>query len=165
MEDTAQTETAAPATAEVVPEAAPTISVANANPEIAPDGDSDQLNITLGDFEGPLDLLLYLIRQEQVNIYDIPIARITDEYLRYLNLMQELDLAVAGDFLVMAAQLIELKTRMLLPRDPLAQDEELLDPRTELVDRLLEHEKFKAAAQMLWSRATVEQAVFARAEI
>ena len=164
MDDTAQTE-ATTAAAEVSTEAAPTISVANARPEIAPDHDSDQLKITLGDFEGPLDLLLYLIRQEQVNIYDIPIARITDEYLRYLNLMQELDLTVAGDFLVMAAQLIELKSRMLLPRDPLAVEEELTDPRAELVDRLLEHEKFKAAAEMLWSRATVEHAVFKRAEI
>ena len=165
MEDTTQTEATAPATAEVSTEAAPSISVANAKPQIAPDQDSDQLKITLGDFEGPLDLLLYLIRQEQVNIYDIPIARITDEYLRYLNLMQELDLTVAGDFLVMAAQLIEMKSRMLLPRDPLAEEEEVLDPRTELVNRLLEHEKFKAAAEMLWSRATVERAVFKRAEI
>ncbi len=150
---------------EPVAEAATTISVAGAQPSIAPDADSDQLKVTLGEFEGPLDLLLYLIRQEQVNIYDIPVARITDEYLRYLNLMQELDLTVAGDFLVMAAQLIELKSRMLLPRDPLAQEEEIEDPRSELVNRLLEHEKFKAAAQMLWSRATVEQAVFKRAEI
>src|SRR5437660_3678963 len=141
-----------------------TISVAGAQPAIVPDHETDQLRVTLGEFEGPLDLLLYLIRQDQVNIYEIPIARITDEYLRYLNLMQELDLTVAGDFLVMAAQLIELKSRMLLPRDPLAE-EEMLDPRAELVDRLLEHEKFKAAAQMLWSRATVERAVFKRAEI
>jgi len=139
--------------------------VANAQPEITPDRDSDQISITLGEFEGPLDLLLYLIRQEQVNIYDIPIARITDEYLRYLNLMQGMDLTVAGDFLVMAAQLIELKSRMLLPRDPTAVEEEILDPRAELVNRLLEHEKFKAAAEMLWSRATVERAVFKRAEI
>src|SRR5690242_6143807 len=138
------------------PETAPTISVAGAQPSIAPNAETDQLKVTLGEFEGPLDLLLYLIRQDQVNIYDIPVARITDEYLRYLKLMQELDLAVAGDFLVMAAQLVELKSRMLLPRDPLAVEEELEDPRTELVDRLLEHEKFKAAAQMLWSRATVE---------
>src|SRR5713101_6826331 len=142
-----------------------TINVAGATPEIASDRDHDQLKITLGEFEGPLDLLLYLIRQEQINIYDIPIARITDEYLRYLNLMQELDLALAGDFLVMAAQLIEMKSRMLLPRDPLAEEEELIDPRTELVDRLLEHQKFKAAAGELWSRATVERAVFTRAEL
>src|SRR3954464_885177 len=163
MEDVSETiegDSAAPAG-----EAAQTISVAGAQPSITPDLDTDQLKITMGDFEGPLDLLLYLIRQEQVNIYDIPIARITDEYLRYLNLMQELDLTVAGDFLVMAAQLIELKSRMLLPRDPLAAEEEVEDPRAELVNRLLEHEKFKAAAQMLWSRATVEQAVFKRAEI
>src|SRR2546427_4119977 len=146
-------------------DSAPTISVAGAQPSITPDHDGDQLKVTLGEFEGPLDLLLYLIRQEQVNIYDIPVARITDEYLRYLQLMQELDLTVAGDFLVMAAQLIELKSRMLLPRDPLAVDEEEVDPRADLINRLLEHEKFKAAAQMLWSRATVEQAVFARAEL
>ncbi|PYS27194.1 MAG: segregation/condensation protein A, partial [Acidobacteria bacterium] len=111
------------------PESAPTISVAGAQPAIAADRDGDQLKITLGEFDGPLDLLLYLIRQDQVNIYDLPIARITEEYLRYLNLMQELDLTVAGDFLVMAAQLIELKSRMLLPRDPLAQVEEEEDPR------------------------------------
>jgi segregation and condensation protein A len=164
MEDTSQ-EIGEPMAAEAASETVQTISVVDSKPEISPDGDTDQLKITLGDFEGPLDLLLYLIRQEQVNIYDIPIARITDEYLRYLNLMQELDLTVAGDFLVMAAQLIEVKSRMLLPRDPLAVEEEVLDPRTELVNRLLEHEKFKAAAEMLWSRATVEQAVFKRAEI
>ena len=107
---------------DAAPETPTTISVAGAAPAIAPDRENDQLRITLGEFEGPLDLLLYLIRQEQVNIYDIPIARITDEYLRYLNLMQELDLTVAGDFLVMAAQLIEVKSRMLLPRDPLAAE-------------------------------------------
>src|SRR4051812_38533307 len=144
---------------------APAISVAGAQPSIASDNDGDQLQVTLGDFEGPLDLLLYLIRQEQVNIYEIPVARITDEYLRYLQLMKQLDLTVAGDFLVMAAQLIELKSRMLLPRDPRAAEEEIEDPRAELVNRLLEHEKFKAAAQMLWSRATVEHAVFTRAEL
>src|SRR5258708_37045380 len=98
MEDNSQTDIATPAPGEAATEASQTISVANSHPEITPDGDTDQLKITLGDFEGPLDLLLYLIRQEQVNIYDIPIARITDEYLRYLNLMQELDLTVAGDF-------------------------------------------------------------------
>ena len=163
--DTAETEMTTAMDAEAPAEAAPQIRVAGAQPEIVSDRDSDQLKIALGEFEGPLDLLLYLIRHEQVNIYDIPIARLTNEYLRYLNLMQELDLAVAGDFLVMAAQLIELKSRMLLPRDPLAEEEELLDPRAELVNRLLEHEKFKAASQMLWSRATVEQAIFTRAEL
>ncbi|MDX6695400.1 MAG: segregation and condensation protein [Blastocatellia bacterium] len=146
--------------------ALPTINVAGARPEISQAIGGDELKLKLGEFAGPLDLLLYLIRQEQIDIYDIPVARITDEYLRYLRLMQELDIAVAGDFLVMAATLIEIKSRMLLPRDPLAAlEEDAADPRRELVDRLLEHQKFKAAAEMLWSRATVEQAVFTRAEL
>jgi len=142
-----------------------TINVAGAAPEIVEDQNTDDLRLILGEFEGPLDLLLHLIRQEQINIYDIPIARITDQYLRYLQAMQEMDIAVAGDFLVMAATLIELKTRMLLPRDPFAELEEEEDPRLDLVNQLLEYEKYKAAAQMLWSRATVERAVFRRAEL
>jgi segregation and condensation protein A len=144
-----------------------TISVTGSLPEIVSGRDGDDLKLIMGEFSGPLDLLLYLVRQEQVDIYDIPVARITDEYLRYLQLMKELDIAVAGDFLVMAATLIEIKSRMLLPRDPFADaaDEELLDPRSELINQLLEHQKYKAAAQMLWSRATVEQAVFTRGEL
>jgi segregation and condensation protein A len=144
-----------------------TINVAGASPEISSNQDGEDLKIVLGEFAGPLDLLLHLIRQEQVDIYDIPVARITEEYLRYLQLMKDLDIAVAGDFLVMASTLIELKSRMLLPRDPLAEsaEEDELDPRAELINRLLEHEKFKSAAQMLWSRATVERAVFGRAEL
>jgi segregation and condensation protein A len=142
-----------------------TINVAGAQPEIVPEQDSDELKIVMGEFEGPLDLLLHLIRQEQVSIYDIPVARITDEYLRYLRLMQELDIAVAGDFLVMAATLIELKTRMLLPRDPSLKEEEIEDPRKDLINQLLEYQKYKAAAEMLWSRATVERAIFRRAEL
>lgn len=141
------------------------INVAGAVPTIVSDEVTDDLKVLLGEFEGPLDLLLHLIRQEQVSIYDIPVARITDAYLRYLQLMQELDIAVAGDFLVMAATLIELKTKMLLPRDPLAPADELEDPRMDLVNQLLEYQKYKAAAEMLWSRATVEQAIFRRAEL
>lgn len=141
------------------------LNVAGAMPHIVSDDLTDDLKILLGEFEGPLDLLLHLIRQEHVSIYDIPIARITDEYLRYLRVMQELDIAVAGDFLVMAATLIELKTKMLLPRDPQAAAEEEEDPRKDLVNQLLEYEKYKAAAEMLWTRATVERAVFKRAEI
>jgi len=152
-------------TPETVEQATATINVAGAKPEIVPDQGSDDLRIVMGEFEGPLDLLLHLIRQEQVSIYDIPIARITNEYLRYLQLMQELDIGVAGDFLVMAATLIELKTKMLLPRDPFAEEAEEEDPRKDLVDQLLEYQKYKAAAQMLWSRATVERAVFKRAEL
>src|SRR5205085_11646825 len=158
----------APQTASAAAEAAPVpLNVAGARPEIALDRGGDELQLVLGEFAGPLDLLLYLIRQEQVDIYDIPVARITDEYLRYLRLMQEMDIALASDFLVMAAQLIEIKSKMLLPPDPLAEttEEELLDPRRELIDRLLEHQKFKAAAQMLWSRATVERAIYTRAPL
>jgi segregation and condensation protein A len=159
MEDTPE------ATAKALDQTPTTINVAGASPEIVPDTLTDDLKIVLGEFEGPLDLLLHLIRQEQVSIYDIPVARITDAYLRYLQAMQEMDIAVAGDFLVMAATLIELKTRMLLPRDSLAPTEEEEDPRLDLVNQLLEYQKYKAAAQMLWSRATVEQAVFKRAEL
>jgi segregation and condensation protein A len=143
------------------------ISVAGASPEIMSAEGGEELKLVLGEFSGPLDLLLYLIRQEQVSIYDIPIARITDAYLRYLRMMQSLDIAMASDFLVMAAQLIEIKSRMLLPPDPRAEGEEAEadDPRRELIERLLEHQKYKAAAEMLWSRATVERAVYTRAPI
>jgi segregation and condensation protein A len=129
-------------------------------------GGSDELKIKIGDFAGPLDLLLFLIKQEQANIFDIPIARITEKYLEYIRLMKRLDIAVAADFLVMAATLIEIKSRMLLPRDATAsEDDEIDDPRQELVDRLLEYEKFKSAAGMLYERATIEQAVFRRGPI
>ncbi len=125
----------------------------------------DELSIKLGEFAGPLDLLLYLIKQEQANIFDIPIARITDEYLKYIRLMKTFDIALAADFLVMAATLIEIKSKMLLPREPSEEEEEIEDPRKELVDRLLEYEKFKSAAQMLYEKTTVEQAVFTRGQI
>jgi len=147
----------------------PLLNVAGARPEIVSEGGEggEELKLYLGEFAGPLDLLLYLIRQEQVDIYDIPIARITDEYLRYLRLMQDMDIAVASEFLVMAAQLIEIKSKMLLPPDPVADAAlaEGEDPRNELIKQLLEHQKFKAAAQMLWSRSTVEGAVYVRAPI
>lgn len=125
----------------------------------------DELRLKLGEFAGPLDLLLFLIKQEQANIFDIPIARITDEYLKYIRLMESFDITLAADFLVMAATLIEIKSKMLLPREIFADDEEMEDPRQELVDRLLEYEKFKSAAQMLYERTTVEQAVFTRGQI
>ncbi len=127
---------------------------------------NDELQLKLGEFAGPLDLLLYLIRQEQANIFDIPIAKITDEYVKYVRMMKSLDIAVAADFLVMAAQLIEIKSKMLLPRDPNVEEgEEIEDPRQELVDRLLEYEQYKSAAQMLYEKSTVEQAVFQRGKI
>lgn len=127
----------------------------------------DDIKLTLGEFSGPLDLLLFLIKQEQANIFDIPIAKITDEYLKYIRLMKSLDIALAADFIVMAATLIEIKSKMLLPREisENADEEEAEDPRQELIDRLLEHQKFKNAAEMLYERSTIEQAVFRRGQI
>lgn len=129
-------------------------------------GATEDLKIKIGDFAGPLDLLLFLIRQEQANIFDIPIARITEKYLEYIRLMKRLDISIAADFIVMAATLIEIKSKMLLPRDPFAaEQEESEDPRKELIDRLLEYEKFKTAAGMLHERSTIEQAIFTRGPI
>jgi segregation and condensation protein A len=110
-------------------------------------------------YEGPLDLLLDLIRKQDIDIYDIPIARITAQYLAYVEKIRELDVNVAADFIYMASVLIHIKSKMLLPRDPDAPAEEQDDPRTELVNRLLEHEKFKSAAQMLLQKQQIEDAV------
>ncbi len=111
-------------------------------------------------YEGPLDLLLDLIRKQEINIYDIPIAKITKQYLDYLHLLEEMNIDVAGEFIFMAATLIHIKSRMLLPPDPNAPPEEQEDPRTDLVHRLLEHEQFKNAAQMLQSKRLVEDATW-----
>lgn len=105
--------------------------------------------VRLQQFEGPLDLLLHLIREQELDIYDIPIAQVTDQYLLYLQRMEELDLDIAGEFLVMAATLIELKSRMLLPRPPSPPEEEGPDPRAELMERLLEYEKYREVAALL----------------
>src|SRR6266496_4405546 len=110
-------------------------------------------------YEGPLDLLLDLIRKQDIDIYDIPIAKITAQYLAYVEKIRELDVNVAADFIYMAAVLIHIKSKMLLPRDPMAPAEEADDPRSELVNRLLEHEKFKSAAQMLLQKQQIEDAV------
>src|SRR6202142_2650299 len=100
-------------------------------------------------YEGPLDLLLDLVRKQDIDIYDIPIAKITAQYLAYVEKIRELDVNVAAEFIYMAAVLIHIKSKMLLPRDPDAPAGEQEDPRGELVNRLLEHEKFKSAGQML----------------
>ena len=110
-------------------------------------------------YEGPLDLLLDLIRKQDIDIYDIPIAKITAQYLGYVEKLRELDVNVAAEFIYMAAVLIHIKSKMLLPRDPAASSEEQEDPRAELVNRLLEHEKFKSAAQMLLQKQQIEDAV------
>jgi segregation and condensation protein A len=117
-------------------------------------------SVTVGDvYEGPLDLLLDLIRKQDIDIYDIPIAKITAQYLSYVEKLKELDVNVAAEFIYMAAVLIHIKSKMLLPRDPLATAVDD-DPRSELVNRLLEHEKFKAAAQMLLQKQQIEDAVW-----
>ena len=123
----------------------------------------DAMPVHLEQFEGPLDLLLHLIKKNELNIYDIPIALITSQYLATIELMQELDLDVAGEYLVMAASLIHIKSKMLLPRPETAagvEGEE--DPRDALVRRLLEHQKFKAAAELLHEREQVRAAQWAR---
>jgi segregation and condensation protein A len=124
----------------------------------------DAFPVKLSNFEGPLDLLLHLIKTNEVNIHDIPIALITQQYLDAIQLMQEMDLDIAGEFLVMAATLIHIKSKMLLPRPEtaagVAGEEE--DPRDALVRRLLEHEKFKAAAGLLHEREQVRSAQWLR---
>ena len=119
--------------------------------------------IKLGVFEGPLDLLLHLIKQNEIDIYDIPIAQITEQYLQYLFVMEQFDLDVAGEFLVMAATLMEIKSKLLLPPDPSSEDEEEPgDPRAELVERLLEYQRYKEVAETFHEWEVERQRVFAR---
>ena len=118
--------------------------------------------VRLTNFEGPLDLLLHLIKKNEVNIYDIPITLITSQYIDYIDLMREMNLDMAGEFLVMAATLIHIKSRMLLPRPDPAQEDPEEDPREALMRRLLEHQKFKAAAELLHERETLRSAQWTR---
>ncbi len=118
--------------------------------------------VQLEAYEGPLDLLLDLIRKQELNIYDIPIARITRQYLDYLRMCDELNIDLGGEFVFMAATLIYIKSRTLLPPDPNATEGDLEDPRAELVHRLLEHEQFKNAAEMLQSKREVEDAIWSK---
>ncbi len=124
------------------------------------------LNFHLEHYEGPLDLLLDMIRKQEINIYDIPIAKITQQYLEYVQQAAEMSIELSADFVYMAATLIHIKSRMLLPKDPelekIAPEE---DPRRDLVDRLLEHERFKSAAEMLQQKRVVEEAVWSNPQI
>ena len=126
----------------------------------------DAPRILLAMFEGPLDLLLYLIRRDQIDIHDIPIAPITRQYMEYLDVMRELNLDVAGDFMVMAATLIHIKSKLLVPVDPTeAQSgEEEEDPRDALVQRLLEFERYKEAAGLLHQKGQIRAATFTRSD-
>ena len=140
------------------------------NPDEATDGLSaphDAFRIALPNFEGPLDLLLHLIREHRVDILDIPIALITQKYLAHLELMKEINLDIAGEFLVMASTLLQLKSRLLLPKEEVAPlDGELAvdptDPRAELVRRLLEYQKYKQAADQFLTADLLDRDVFAR---
>ena len=118
--------------------------------------------VKLNIFEGPLDLLLFLIKREKIDIYDIPIAGITEQYLEYLKLMELLDLEIAGEFLVMAATLIHIKSKMLLPQDETDLEVEEEDPREELVRRLLEYKKYKEAASEMQRMQEEHKNVFLR---
>ena len=125
--------------------------------------------VNLDIFAGPLDLLLYLVRKEEVDIYDIPIAKITDQYIRYIEMLKSLDIDLAGDFLVMAATLMQIKSAMLLPRaEPesvLGPDDDLADPRAELIRQLLEYKKFKDAANLLDAAADEQKERFPRPSV
>ncbi len=121
------------------------------------------VSVKLDIFEGPLDLLLFLIKRDEIEITDIPIAKITNEYLSMLRLMEKCDLEVAGEYIVMAATLIRIKSAMLLPRDPDAEEEE--DPRDELVQALLEYRKFKEASVDLKTREDVELEIYSRSDL
>src|SRR5512133_3872701 len=124
-----------------------------------PPGNDFPFAVTVSEvYDGPLDLLLDLIRKQDIDIYDIPIAKITAQYLQYVEGMKQLDVDVAAEFIYMASVLIHIKSKMLLPRDPDAVEGQD-DPRTELVNRLLEHERFKTAAQMLLQKQQLEDAV------
>ena len=119
--------------------------------------------VKLDIFEGPLDLLLYLIKKNEVDIYDIPIAIITEQYLEYMNLMKVLNLDRVGEFLVMAATLIKIKSKMLLPpAEDIEEDEDGVDPRTELLEHLLEYQRYKEAAHQLKNRDLIEKDIFTR---
>ena len=128
---------------------------------------SSPLDIHLEQYDGPIDLLLDLIRKQQIDIKDIPIATITAQYIAYLDKAREMDIDLGADFVYMAATLIHIKSRMLLPRDPALEGggPGLDDPRQELVDRLLEHERFKNAAEMLQQKRLVEENVWSNPQI
>jgi segregation and condensation protein A len=121
--------------------------------------------IQIEQYEGPLDLLIDLIRRQEIDIHNIPIAKITGQYLEYLHKLEQLDIDVSADFIYMAATLIYIKSKMLLPPDPFAGPEEQMDPRDDLVHRLLEHEKFKNAAQMLYQKQQLEAHMWSKPDL
>jgi segregation and condensation protein A len=165
-DDTGGEETPRPAP---VPEADPAAGPTEPERVRVPEGVESTLpedvpRITLPLFEGPLDLLLYLIRREKIDIHDIPIAPITHQYMEYLDLMRELNLDIAGEFMVLAATLIHIKSKMLVPIEPTEAEgeEEPVDPRAELAQRLLEFQRYKEAAGILHQQAQIRAAQWTR---
>jgi segregation and condensation protein A len=133
------------------------------NPTLLLDGLHEGYNVHLDKFDGPMDLLLHLIRKNELDVRDISIAVITRQYLDYIKLMKDLNLEVAGDFLVMAATLLQIKSRMLLPLDePEESEDEEVDPRAELIRRLMEYQQYKEAGMVIGARALLGREVFAR---
>ena len=155
---------AAPVSEPVVAQAAAAEKpAAPAKQPVKPKADDEEspFSVIVGQvYEGPLDLLLDLIRKQDIDIYDIPIAKITAQFLAYVDRLKASDVDVAGEFIYTAALLIHIKSKMLLPRAPVGQDEAAEDPRRELVERLLEHERFKNAAQMLHEKQLIESATW-----
>ena len=148
-----------------VPPPAPEPKRASARDKEKEEASQSPFSVTVGQvYDGPLDLLLDLIRKQNIDIYDIPIARITSQFLDYTHHLKQVDVDAAGEFIYMASLLIHIKSKTLLPRDPsdvLGGESE--DPRRELVERLLEHERFKAAAQMLMQKQQIEEATWTAA--
>lgn len=120
----------------------------------------DDYRVNLEVFEGPLDLLLYLIKKNDLDIYDIPIAFVLEKYMTYLDGLKELNIDLAGDFLLMAAELVQIKSRMLLPQEAPEEEDEGIDPRADLVHRLLDYQRYKGASEDLASRAMLSRDVF-----
>ena len=168
MADTPELPQGDPAPADAgteMPAAAPAAAAESVQPDTDMfESQLDSIKIRVQAFEGPLDLLVHLIKKNKMNVYDIQISVITKQYLEYLDLMQELNLDVASEFLVMSATLIHIKSKMLLPRPETAAGDTLEeeDPRDSLVQRLLEHQKFKAAAEMLHDKETLRSAQWGR---
>jgi segregation and condensation protein A len=141
--------------------AAATSPAAGARAAQRPDDESSPFSVTVGQvYDGPYDLLLDLVRKQNIDIYDIPIAKITAQFLAYVEHIKASDVDAAGEFIYMSALLIHIKSKMLLPRSPAEVGDEAEDPRRELVERLLEHERFRNAAQMLQQKRQLEEATW-----
>ncbi len=147
------------------PEPTPVEGVEAADSQVDDEREPSPFDVAIAEYAGPLDLLLDLIRKHKINIYDIPIHRITAQYLDYLKKAEQFNIDLGGEFVFMAATLIQIKSKMLLPKDPMVPEDEQEDPRDELVRQLLDHEKFMQAAQMLRDKRVIEENVWSNPPI